>query len=82
MQLSEMAQELRANRHAFPNRWTSPHQGYAIILEELDELWEEIRMKTERRSAVHMRQECIQIAAMSIRFIEDLLDPDEDEIIG
>ena len=82
MQISEIRRELDLTRISFPDRWTSPHQGYAIILEELDELWEEIRMKTERRSAVHMRQECIQIAAMSIRFIEDLLDPDEDEIIG
>lgn len=46
------------------------HQGYAIILEELDELWEEVKAK--KCSSERMREECVQIAAMAMRFVVDL----------
>ena len=50
---------------------TSPHEGYAVILEELDELWEEVRKKPAARSKEKMRAEAKQIAAMAIRFMVD-----------
>ncbi len=50
----------------------SVHEAYAVILEELDEFWEEVRKKQENRSKTAMRRELIQIAAMSIRAIKDL----------
>lgn len=46
------------------------HHGWAVIKEELDELWEEIRKQPRDREA--MRAEAIQIAAMAVRFIRDL----------
>ena len=52
--------------------FTTYHEGYAVILEELDELWDEIKAKNH--SKVHMRKEAIQVAAMAMRFIYDLLD--------
>jgi hypothetical protein len=51
----------------------SAHEGYAVILEELDELWEEVRKKRSKRSKAAMRREAVQVAAMAIRFIYDLL---------
>lgn len=48
----------------------SPHHGYAIILEELDEAWDEIKKNNTRRT----REEMIQVAAMAIRFIHDMED--------
>lgn len=68
---------------------TSPHHGYAIILEELDELWDEV--KAWRGSAwkglsleqiehmateakQKMRKEAIQIAAMALRFVLDVAE--------
>lgn len=54
--------------------FNSSHEGYAVILEELDELWEEVRKKRSERDLEHMKRECIQIAAMSIRFIQDLIE--------
>lgn len=50
----------------------SPHEGYAVILEELDELWDEI--KKQRAGGPEMRKEALQVAAMALRFVEDLID--------
>lgn len=55
----------------FPS-FNSAHEGYAVILEELDELWEEIKAK--KPSDEQMRSEAIQVAAMAIRFVMDLLE--------
>lgn len=48
------------------------HEGYAVILEELDESWEEIKHKRPNLPAV--RHELIQTAAMVVRTIADVLD--------
>lgn len=48
------------------------HAGYAIILEELDEFWDEVKKKPEQRSVPVMMQELVQIAAMCLRTAEDL----------
>lgn len=50
----------------------SVHQGYALLLEELDELWEEVRKKNKLRDSKAMRTEAKQIAALAIRFMTDL----------
>lgn len=49
--------------------FTSPHHGYAIILEELDELWDEVRKKESKRDIKNMRSEAVQVAAMAMKFI-------------
>ncbi len=47
----------------------SPHEGYAILKEEVDELWDEIKSDN---SLFSQRGEAIQIAAMAIRYILDV----------
>ncbi len=54
----------------FP-RFNSAHEGYAVIKEEVDELWDEIK-KSQR--PLEMKEEAIQIAAMALRFIIDVCD--------
>ena len=49
--------------------FTSAHHGYAIILEELDELWDEIKKKRSMRDVRNMRAEAVQVAAMAMKFI-------------
>lgn len=51
-------------------KYNSPHEGYAVILEELDELWDEIKAD----SPMSAREECIQVAATAIRFLVDLYE--------
>jgi hypothetical protein len=53
----------------------SAHEGYAIIAEELEELWAEIKRQKPDREV--MRREAGQVAAMAIRFLRDLLLDDE-----
>lgn len=62
-----------ANNHAALH---SSHEGYSVILEEVDELWDEVRRKRANRSLQRMREECIQIAATAVRFIHDLIPPE------
>ncbi len=49
-----------------------PHEGYAVILEELDELWDEIKRQQIDQAA--MRKEALHVAAMALRFVKDLCD--------
>lgn len=56
----------RARQKHGPMR--SAHEGYAVILEELDEAWDEIK----RNDIVRAREEMIQVAAMALRFLIDV----------
>lgn len=49
----------------------SYHEGYAILKEEVDELWEEIKAHPPQ-SYDKIRKECTQVAAMALRFLVDL----------
>lgn len=69
--LEEIGQEVmraRANHSGF----RSAHEGYAVILEEVDELWDEVRRNRFDRSPERMRAECRQIAAMAVKFMADV----------
>lgn len=50
----------------------SLHEGYAILLEEVEELWDEIKKKPKKRNEEKLRKEAIQVAAMALRFLADL----------
>jgi len=50
------------------------HEGYAVILEELDELWEAIK---SNRPIEIIRQEAVRIAAMALRFLVDCCQESE-----
>jgi len=45
----------------------SPHDGWAVLLEELDELWEHVRGNTARTPEA--QKEAIQLAAMAVKFV-------------
>lgn len=45
----------------------SMHEGYAVLLEELDEVWHEVKNNNSSKAV----DEMIQVAAMAIRFIHD-----------
>ncbi len=72
---SEVVEELR-KAQAGNCGFNSMHEGYAVILEEMDELktevWKNGRKHPERMALA--RQEAIQVAAMAIRFVYDLTE--------
>lgn len=63
-----VAEELNVATQQF-GEFASKHEGYAIILEEMDELWEAIKSKSSSRADIE--REARQVAAMAIRFLVD-----------
>lgn len=49
----------------------SAHEAYGVILEELDEFWDHVKGNTVHTEEA--RRELIQIAAMAIRTIIDVI---------
>lgn len=58
--------ELDRATEKFPP-FASPHEGYAVLLEEVDELWTEIKSH-----GPGIEDEAIQVAAMALRFLVDV----------
>jgi hypothetical protein len=54
----------------------SGHEGWAILREEVDELWEEVKhnKRPPDQYIRSMRKEAIQVAAMAMRFVIDVCD--------
>lgn len=48
----------------------SGHEGYAVILEEVDELWEHV--KDDTWASTMARKEALQVAAMGVRYALDV----------
>jgi hypothetical protein len=53
----------------------SPHEGYAILREEVDELWNVVKRRPSPKNLPAMRAEAVQVAAMGLRFLLDLCEP-------
>lgn len=69
--LREVGQEVMRARTTHGATFASAHEGYSVILEELDELWEEVKRKRSDRSPERLRAEAMQIAAMAVKFMTD-----------
>lgn len=66
--------ELTAAKKKFPKDFNSTHEGYAVLLEEVDELWADIKNNCSRPA---IQKEAVQVAAMAIRIIQELTDIDD-----
>ena len=49
----------------------STHEGYAVMLEEMDEFWDEVKKKSRDRDRGQMLRELVQLGAMAQRCAED-----------
>jgi hypothetical protein len=67
--IEDVLKELEYARTHFA-AFNSAHEGYAVLLEEVDELWDEIKKKEP--CPIKVRAETIQVAAMALRFLEDI----------
>ena len=50
-------------------RFNTSHEGYAVLLEEVDELWDAIK---NNYAPQILAAEAVQIAAMALRFLVDV----------
>ena len=70
---AEIVEELRCTTLSH-DYFNSAHEGYAVIKEEFDELWEKIKNNYPVRER---REAAIQVAAMALRFILDCTEKDD-----
>lgn len=59
--------ELVSARENWP-KFNSAHEGWGVLSEEMDELWEHVKTNQRKRDLRAMRKEAIQVAAMALRF--------------
>ena len=81
----DIANEYKSASKKYPD-FNSYHEGYAILEEELDELWDEVKKKTsvppkdepydpeDYQDPERLRAEAIQVAAMALRFVVNLCE--------
>ncbi len=72
--LREVATELvRARQQQAPMH--SAHEGWAVIYEEVEELWHEVKSRERTAQAIEaMRKEAIQVAAMAVAFVLEVCE--------
>ena len=75
--LTSVLWEIGAEVQTAEDQWppmNSAHEAYAVLLEEVDELWEHVKTKQSKRDIPAMRREALQVAAMAVRFARDVCD--------
>ena len=72
---AEFAGELLKARRKFPVQ-ASAHEGFAIIAEEMDELKAIVWQKQSERDYAAMRKETIQLGAMVLAFLLEVVNPE------
>lgn len=73
--IDDVKAELAAAQARYP-AFNSAHEGFAILLEEVEELKAHVWLKQGMRLTHEMRREAIQVAAMALRFVADICDTD------
>lgn len=72
--ITEMVKaEIKRAKLKFPENFVNQHEGYAVLLEEVDELWVEIKKNQSKYDLLKQKKESIQVAAMAIRIAVELL---------
>jgi NTP pyrophosphatase (non-canonical NTP hydrolase) len=70
--LLEAQQEAQRSLKKYNRPYASAHEFYGVLAEEIDELWDEIKLKEELRDIEKMRKEAVQCMAVLYRFITEL----------
>lgn len=66
--LEEIHEEYVRSMNKFGN-FSSAHEGYAILLEEVDELWNEIKRRPSDVDNIAMMKEARHVAAMAYKMM-------------
>ena len=65
--------ELLSARVTHPAKFSSLHEAHSVLLEEVEEFWDEVKKKADKRDYSNMLKELVQIATLCQRTAEDLL---------
>ena len=71
--LAEIKIEVANAKTVYPDNFVNQHEAYAVILEEVDELWDEIKKNQKKYDLTAQRKEAKQAAAMLVRLMVELL---------
>jgi hypothetical protein len=74
--LEEVRSELTRATERYP-AFNTAHEGYAVLLEEVDELKTHVWMRQGLRITHAMRAEAVQVAAMALRFALDICSTED-----
>lgn len=70
--LNEIKNELERASTMY-HKYHSDHEGFAVLLEEVDELWDAVRLKqSDPTRKEKIKEELIQIAATAHRYLNDM----------
>ena len=73
--IHEVFFEIASANKKFQEIFNSDHEGYAVIKEELEEVWDEIKKDNHKLA----REEMVQVAAMAVKFIYSSLMREGDD---
>jgi NTP pyrophosphatase (non-canonical NTP hydrolase) len=71
--LQDVHAEVDRAKGMFNAAFNGFHEGYAVMLEEVDEVWDEVKKKVHNKDK--LRKELIQVAAMAMRMVVELTPP-------
>lgn len=71
--LNLIESEYNRASNLYPN-FHSNHEGYAVLKEEVDELWDAIKKSKDVIGNDQIKHELIQIGAMVVRYLDNLCD--------
>jgi len=71
--LEDIKQEVISAKRVYKDPFVNEHEAYAVILEEVDELWAEIKKNQKIYDLAAQRKEAKQAAAMLVRLMVELL---------
>ncbi len=71
--LEDVKDEVVRAKAIFKDNFVNQHEAYAVILEEVDELWTEIKKNQKVYDLEAQRKEAKQAAAMLVRLMVELL---------
>lgn len=71
--LEDIKQEVISAKQVYKAPFVNQHEAYAVILEEVDELWAEIKKNQKVYDLQAQRKEAKQAAAMLVRLMVELL---------
>lgn len=69
--LNEVYTEVQRATDKYPP-FNSAHEGYAVLLEEVDELWAEVKRRQGQRDPERLIEEAKHVAAMAARFAVEI----------